>query len=908
MRLRDIKPYRLPFYGVQLPAIVIEPDHKRAVGAALDCDNLTFLTQLCRAGYSRRGLDSLVGDERKQYGDRVKMELGVINELGFVDYILMVWDICRYADEAGIPRGPGRGSVAGSLVAYLIGITELDPIENDLFFTRFLSKARAKSTIIDGVRYIDGSLVPDIDCDFSHHRRKDVIEYLHRRYPGQTSKALTTLTYTSKALLKDMLKVVENADEGRAGEASDLIDLKAGTPEEVEDALLGDYRWRAGDKEEGRPPNARFVKWAQDHEETVRLAMALSGLNHAEGQHASALFICHKAIDKLVPLQLARDTAGNTHTVSGYDMYSAQEIVIKMDILGVRSLDVIKDCCDQLGITPDSIDVHHESIYRYLQDFRRRYGVFQLETFAQGNAARKVKPKTFDELAVVLAIARPGAIDYLDQFAKYTNEGIYESVHPLIDDILKPTGGVCVFQEQYLAMLRKVGMTDERAENARRVLGKKKVDEVPAVQAEIAEVCERNGHPKEVVDLLLKIAYDSGGFSFNKSHAAAYAIITARTLYLKVNHPLQFYFAVLRSAKHESKPHDVVAAVEQEMRVAGYKLLPPSFAKSDLDFTLEGNAIRYGLGLVRGISDKTAEKLELFRAKAREKPLTKLEVFQAIKNAGLHLGIGCSLIQAGCLAGYDVYTRPDGRQYTSRSRLVLEYTLFAHGGLLQDKERTMVVSVAGRPEVQHDVFKALVYLVKVATDEKGRPLIKESRFETIKRHYQPHKAIYELNSRNERLACYYYERRVLGYSYSETIGEIFSEYVDGLITVEEAMRLPAGSLCRLIGFVGEKVTKNKTSKGNDQLRFTLEDETGECAVKAFNDRIELIEEQNGRCVEPGDLVIASVKRMDSDMFFCQAGIDGICVAIQSARIYMGLADLRDKEAKAAKAAPQPQPV
>jgi DNA polymerase-3 subunit alpha len=240
--------------------------------------------------------------------------------------------------------------------------------------------------------------------------------------------------------------------------------------------------------------------------------MGLSGLNRSEGMHASALLICHDKIDNLMSLQLSSEK----ELVSGLDMYSAQEVVLKFDVLGLKTLSVINDVCKLLGIERDKIDVHHPSIYAYLQDFQHRYGIFQLETFAQGNAAAKVKPKNLEQLSAVLAIARPGASSFLDKFCAYLHEGKYESVHPLIDDILKPTGGIALFQETYLAMLIEVGMTPERAENARRVLGKKKVEEVPAVKAEIEEVCRARNHPKEIVDLLVKIAQDSGGYSFNK--------------------------------------------------------------------------------------------------------------------------------------------------------------------------------------------------------------------------------------------------------------------------------------------------------------------------------------------------------------------------------------------------------
>ncbi len=893
MTLSDIQPYdKLPFQGVQLPAITVSHRLMAEAGCPINSTNAEFLRQLCRNGFKTK-LAALPREKHREYGDRVKMELDTIEELGLTNYLVMVWDICRFADEKGIPRGPGRGSVGGSLVSYLTDITDIDPIQNGLFFSRFLSKARAKSTLIDGTRYIDGSLVPDIDCDFSYYRRGEVLAYLAERYPGQTAKLLTTTTFTSKILIKDVLKVYENADEGQANAASDLIEKKHGNPVELEDSLYGDKEWRDSAGAKGEPPNAKLVQWGEDHEEVLRIAMALSGLNRGEGQHASAVLICHSQINDLMPLQLSSEKDGVKELVSGFDMYSAQEVIIKMDILGLRTLDVIDEACKALQIDPRKIDVHHPSIYQQMRDFTARYGIFQLETFAQGNAAHKVRPADFEQLTAVLAIARPGAFAYLQQFCDYLHDGVYKTVHPLIDDILKPFGGICLYQETYLAMLVRVGMTPERAENARRVLGKKKVEEVPAVKAEIIEVCKAGGHPTEIVDLLLKIAEDSGGYSFNLSHAACYATVTARTLWLKGNHPLHLYWALLRMARNESETHSIIAQIEKEMRVCGYSLLPPDLIKSGRDFQIVSDkSIRFGLGVIRGVSDKNVDKLESFRRVGAttggaslldeygELTATKFEVFQSLKNAGLNIGIGSALVQAGCLEGFG----------KSRPRLVLELLTY---NLLSDKEKALLAAVAAKPEVNHDVLNGLVYL-RDHFDDKGKPLIKTSRFETIKKRYDPYKQIYEMNRRNERLANYFYERTVLGYSYSQTLRDIFGEHTDGLISIQDALAYDEEETVKLIGFV-QKPEKRKTKAGNQGFSFLLTDETGELTVRFFNDKIDRVEQQNGRLPEEEDLVLVKGSKRQGSCVFA----DG--VTVQSATIYMKLSQLKD--AAAAKAAP-----
>lgn len=517
MTLRDLRiQTQLPFWGVKLPTITISPEQRAAAGAEENCDNLAFLTQLCRVGWQAKVAPAIPEDQWEVYKDRVLMEIDVIQTLGFVDYLLMIHGICSFADERQIPRGPGRGSVASSLVAYLIGIADVDPIENGLFFTRFLSKSRAKKTVVDGITYVDGSLVADIDMDFCYYRRHEVIDYVNRRYPGQTAKLLTTSTLTSRILLKDLAKVWLNAPEEQAKEVSGLIEDKNNVPISIEESLFGDLKWQAGDTETGRPPNAKLIEWCEKHPEIRELALSLEGLNSGEGVHASALAIAAMPIRKLIPLKQVTDKEGEKHVATGYDMYDAQELVLKFDILGLKTLSVLNDCGKALGIDWRKIDVHDQCIYDYLRDFKRRYGIFQLETFAQGTAAAKVKPRNFEQLAAVVAIARPGAIAYLQNFADYVNEGKLTSVHPLIDDILQGTGGIAAYQEQFLQMLVKVGLTPDEAEVIRKVVGKKLREKVPEAKAKIAEVCAKNGHPLEIVDLLLKIMEDSGGYSFAK--------------------------------------------------------------------------------------------------------------------------------------------------------------------------------------------------------------------------------------------------------------------------------------------------------------------------------------------------------------------------------------------------------
>jgi len=263
-------------------------------------------------------------------------------------------------------------------------------------------------------------------------------------------------------------------------------------------------------------------------------------------------------------------------------------------------------------------------------------------------------------------------------------------------------------------------------------------------------------------------------------------------------------------------------------------------------------------------------------------------LFHGFEKRRNNIGIVSALIQAGCMSGYENYTGKDGKNFISRSSLVLEAQLF---NLFTDKEKSQILSVGSRPEVNWDVINALKF-VSTQNNEKGKPLIRESRLVTLRKKYAPYSEIFKQNSKNERLANFFYERRVLGYSYSETISEIFKEHVDDLITISEIKDKEPNFRGKLIGFVKEPY-KGKTKKGNDEFRFTLTDETGEIRIKTFNEKIKSIENQNGRLPEDDDLVICNVTKMEGDTCFTREGVDGGIIGIQTANVYTKLSELKD---------------
>ena len=570
----ELKPLKQPMpAGVRLPEIEVD----RRVYYQLDLDpkssNYDLLRALCLRGVQQRGIDKL--ENKQEYYDRVKMELSVLKDLGFVDYILLNWDILNFCHQNSIPTGPGRGSAAGSLVLYLLRVTNVDPIKYDLFFERFVSKSRAKKTIVDGITYLDGSLLADVDNDISYDRRQEVIQYIEKKHKGRTCKILTLNTLSSKLCVKECGKIVGELSEEDVNVISNHI------PKQFGKVFKLDKAYDESDK---------FKEFADKNPKIFKIAKKLEGLNKNTGVHPSGIAISFYDIEEVMPMQRTND--GNL--ISGYDMNDVASLMVKFDILGLRTLSVVSDTCEQLGINIEDIDVELPEIYENFQNIEAPKGLFQIEADTNFKVCKKVAPKCLEDLSAVVAIARPGALDYLDVYADYTSSGQFQSVNEFFDDILSYTGGIPLYQEQLMKMAVKVGFTLDEAEQLRRIVGKKKVDQMPAWKAKIEQKIEENNLDKQVGEVLWKVAEDSANYSFNKSHSISYAILAAITTYLKFKHPQEFFLSLLKMTKHEPDSHAEISLISQEFCLFNMKLLPPDLSKSDINFAIEGRNIRFG--------------------------------------------------------------------------------------------------------------------------------------------------------------------------------------------------------------------------------------------------------------------------------------------------------------------------
>jgi DNA polymerase-3 subunit alpha len=840
----------LPLYGVRLPSFKIENKHKREIGVSEDISNLDFLRSLANTGFKNLKINKN-NPQYKEYSKRAKHEIKTLKDLGFVDYVLLVWDVISFCKDKDIPTGHGRGSAAGSLILFLIGVTKVDPIKYGLYFERFISKIRAKKQVVDGITYLDGSLMCDVDLDICYYNRQEVIKYLEEKFKGRTSKIITFNTLSGKLCMKECGKIVGGKSEQEMNLVSSMIPKVFGKVKDIEEA------YEEVDE---------FKVWCDENKLSYGIALKIRGLIKNKGVHPSALSLSYEDMGESCPTELSSDK----DSVASYDMNWTSIFNVKLDLLGLRSVSVIDDVCKLVGIKVEDVDFNDKEIYRNLQDLRTPHGLFQIEADTNYRVCRKVMPKDLGELSAVLALARPGALAFVDQYANYANNGVNEPIHPFFDDILSTTGGVALYQEQLMQMANKIGFTLDEAEILRRIVGKKKVTEVRKWKKKIREKVESDGLDPEIGDILWKILEDSANYSFNKSHSIAYAALAATTIYLKFKYPQQFFLSLLRMTRHEPDPINEISKIQKEMSAFDIELLPPHITKSRMDFTTEGKNIRFGLLSIKGISDKSIEKLNKFKRDTA----TKFEVFEASSEANLTIGILCALIQAGAFQGF----------VQSRTKIAYEAQLW---NILTMKEKRFCIEFA--EEYNHDLVKA-VKCISSRNDEKGKPIIKESRMETIKKKSLPYREIYEKNKFSESFANWYYENHLLGYTYGKTLRDIFIGTLPDLESIRTVNAKEQGDTVTFTGSINGKPATRMSKKGNRYFVADIGDESANVKIMMFGNRIDDCEELNGELPQQKNIVVVKGQKQEDDTVFANS------ITIQTNTIYTRYSEL-DKDRK-----------
>jgi DNA polymerase-3 subunit alpha len=833
--------------GVRLPQISIDSKYYDLLKIPTSSDNFTFLKTLCYRSLENKNLN------KKEYVDRLEMELQIFHELDFVDYVLLNWDILNFCHENNIPTGPGRGSAAGSLVLFLVDVTKVDPIRYGLFFERFVSKSRAKKIIKNDITYLDGSLLPDVDNDISYDRRSEVIKYIENKHFGKTSKILTLNTLSSKLCIKECGKIVGGYSETEVNEVSDLIPKQFG---------------RVFGLEEAAKENDKFKKWCDDNPKLFKIAKKIEGLNKNTGVHPSGIAISYYKIDEVCPVQKTSDG----DLVSGYDMNYVAELMVKFDVLGLRTLTVVNEVCKMLNMDMTSIDPEDPFIYENLQNLKTPQGLFQIEADTNFKVCKKVRPKSLEQLSAVVAIARPGALDFVEQYATYSASGVFQLVHDFFKEELSYTGGIPLYQEQLMKMAVRLGFTLDESEQLRRIVGKKKVDQMPAWQGKIRQkVTEQNLDPA-IGDVLWKVAEDSANYSFNKSHSISYAILAAWTTYLKFKHPKEFFLALLKLSKFEPDSHKEINKISKELMFFDIELLSPDLAKSAIDFNIEDKNIRFGLNSIKGVSEKTLESLQQFR---ETNTPNKFDIFITAKQAGINIGLLSSLIQAGTLSSYT----------HRRSRLVLEAQTF---NLLTDKEKKYAYSIGDKYNYDILTIVSECAFKNKNINQDGKPFMSDKRKTTFKKKYDEYKKIYDQNKNHEKFANWVFENKLLGYTPSIKLKTVFEQPEATFTDTLEFQSTLKNDLVKIVGVVDD-VYKGKSKKSNNQFfRIALKDEVG-TVMGLFMDggkkaRLSEYLEDGLKIPEKENIVVFTGRKGDDVLW-----IENI--AILDDKIYMKLSDV-----------------
>lgn len=819
--------------GVILPKIILTKEELSEISSELNSNSTSseVLRALARKGIHEKGILNL--PNKKDYLDRAKQEIETFEELGFVDYVLLNWDVLGYCHKNNIIVGNGRGSAGGSLILYLLGVTNVDPIEHNLFFERFVSKSRSQKAYgSDGTEYLIGSLLPDVDSDISYDQRKKVIEYIESKHFGKTSKILTFNTYSSKLCIKEVCKYFCKYSEIEAQAISDLIPKAHGRVLSLDEAV---------------EESEKFREWSEENNEAFLEAKKIEDKNKNFGVHPSGLAISSLPIRDLIPLQSTKDG----DIVSGYDMNDVADLMVKFDILGLRTLSVVARTCEKLGISIDEVPHEDSIIYQQLQNLETPYGLFQISADTNYQVCRDVKPRNLQELSDVIALARPATLQFVSEYINQKQNPRRLGLHDELDKILESSKNVMIYQESMMQACHRVfGMTLEEAESLRRAIGKKKLEEIPAWKSKIFESASLQGISQEAAEYFWNVVEAAGNYAFNKSHSAAYAILAAKTVYLKFKHPKEFFCSVLELSEFEPDPQLTISSVAKEMPHFGLKLLRPCLIKSKISFSIEGDGIRYGLNNIKGISEKTIEALLEFRDKQKS---SKLAVFMAAKESGLNISALASLIQAGTLSD-DKLGRP---------RQVLEAYCFNQ---LTPREQRNFIKVSDR--FDDNLLKAIAECVeKGVVADDGKPIMKQSRFETFKNKVSSYVDIYKSNSKHDKFCNWWYETKLLGYSFSERLKDCFEERFAGLLDLQQVKELPQDSPFKCVGVVTDVFTRTSRN-GNKYMMLKIADDFAEFEFLAMDNRrastLTRIEDQG--LPKKEDVIFIKARKSDSRAF------------------------------------------
>lgn len=710
----------------------------------------------------------------------------------------------------------------------MLGITLVDPIKYNLYFQRFVSEARAESKIINGKVYIKGSLAPDVDIDIEKARRHEVVDFLKNEYNGRVCKISTRGSFKGRILIKECGKAIDNLSETEIISISSKIPIVHGVVQEIDSAYENDEE---------------FKLWCDTHPEVYNIALKLKDLIRNKSTHASGYVVSKHLIENYLPLELSPNE--DNELVSSYEMEDIAELTIKLDLLGLKCCSVINEVLNNIDDKLEDLNIDSNPIiYNNLQDLKTSKGIFQIEAETNLRVCNKVKPQNLSELSDVIALARPGAIAFVNDYAACTAT----SYTPELDNILSETRNLCLYQEQIIFMASQIfGFSLSDGEQLRRCLAKKKKEEVELWLGKIEEKCKEKNIANNVKDLFLKIVEDSSSYSFNKSHSVSYASLTAFTTYLKFKYPLQFFLGLF---KHDQEKIEDIMTIIRELPHFNIELLPPHLLKSNKDFSIEGNNIRYGLNSIKGINEKTIDQVLDFKSDY----LNKFELFEGIDNSKLNVRVASALIQSGCLDNIDYFE--------NRPKLTLELQLWK---ILLVKEKALSLQYGSK--FDYDLIKTIKYISSLK-NEKGKEYISERRLNTIRKKYVTHHEIYKRNSSYLSLANFFYEKTLLGYSFSHKLIDLFKKNDPDLINLEQFTDEPENSYVRLVATLDEDSLESKSRKNQRYLKFSLSDESKKVTGLMFREEnINEFKAKHLTMPKSGAIVYCKGRKKDNDTIF-----------------------------------------
>ncbi|MCX7995165.1 MAG: DNA polymerase III subunit alpha [candidate division WOR-3 bacterium] len=549
--------------------------------------------------------------------ERLDYELKVIKKMGLVGYFLIVHDIIQFAKRNKIPVGPGRGSAVGSLVLYALDITEVNPLEFNLLFERFLNPERVS--------------LPDIDIDFSDTRREEVLDYIKKRYGvNNVSQIITFGTMQARAVVRDVARVLDIPYE-----EVDRIAKLIPPHKKISQVLEEDKEFKS------------LINSKKEYVELIEIAKKLEGLARHPSIHAAGVVITPRELIEYVPLY-RNPEKGDISTQ--YDKNALESIgLLKMDILGLKTLTIIDECLKMVNLKKEDIPFNDKMTYNLLKEGRTT-GVFQLESQGMQDLLRSMQPERFEDIIAIIALYRPGPMGNVNiqkLIENKQNPGKISYLHPRLEPILKETYGIILYQEQVMQIASSIaGFTLAEADNLRRAMAKKIPELMYDIRERFITGAAKNGIHVETAEKIFNLIAPFAGYGFNKSHATAYAVIAYQTAYLKAHFPLEFMLCSLNSEMDDT---DRINVLIKDARGLGIEILPPDINKSFNEFKKEENCIRYGLGAIKNLGKPAADTI----VKERSRGIFRSFLDFQVRCKGLNKKAIESLIKAGAFASLE---------------------------------------------------------------------------------------------------------------------------------------------------------------------------------------------------------------------------------------------------------------